>query len=704
MDSQSISLTSKEVPFVRIANTVVSVEPNQVSFRNYKLGQPVTQILNIINTSNTEQRFHILPLEKGPFSLRYEKKRNFLPGMKQIIQVQFHPNDFLKHSETLRIDCPHGQNLSISITAFAAPNLTGFPSTLHFPNTSINTNTSLQFTLSSDISTPFQFRMDFNPLTDVFSVTPSSGSIQADECIPITVTFCPQRLRTSISSIELTIPNTDLKVRTCSCTGSCLPICSNPTDKMAPVTVQKGPTKLKKRRLVTHKDTQNHIMSTAKTESKETTCPISIRDKEKDFLLAVRQRKEDGKLNQLKWSTNLGHSSITELDISLLTTQRESTISTQISNLNHTVLESVKLKRINDNSRFDYHILIPFNRQFPILNWKRKREMLSLFCLAAKRVVIQHRAERRLKCLQSFIREVKKLNLPADKYDTVFSKPKSSEDPFKSITPEMPIPFLFIRDKSLEEMEPVVPFVPIKMEMPVWEMEEEEEPLFQLVPPDYAEQQFYKKLPLAAVDNFLPFSFNRKKRKGAEHEYVGIVTEKRDDKVSDMHEEIIEVPTQQIPEHLLKDTSTPMTSLVIAPDEVQAKLPLCHVTGIDHENLLFPFTLTPFGHSKKVNYPEQEKFLNKSLNVEKEPTPRKLATDLAMKERNPTLDPILVDYDLTKEPEMCERNDKEKGFGMMSGEKLAGGEEFQGKVDARMKLLKNLMTEKLQEEVPDWMW
>ena len=654
MDSQSVSLTS-----------VVSVEPNQIFFRNYKLGQPVTQILSIINTSNKEQRFHILPLGKGPFSLRYEKKHNLLPGMKQIIQLQFHPNDFEKCSETLRIECPNGQNLSIPITAVISPNLTGFPNTLHFPNTPVNANTSLQFTLTSDVYSPFQFRMGFNPPTDVFAVIPSSGSIQADESIPITVTFCPQKLRTSISNLEITISDTDVKVRTCSCTGSCLPMSLNPpvkihtADKISPETVQK--VKLTKRRLVIHKDAQKHIVCSTRIESKET-CPIVIRDKERDFLLAVRQRKEDEKLNQLKWSKNLGHSSITESEINLLKTQREPVISTQISISKHTILESIKLERTDDISRLDYHILISFNRETQILNWRRKRELLSIFCLAAKRVVIQQRADRRLKSLKSFIREVKKLDLPADKYDTIFSKPKSSDDTFKSMTPKMPIPFLFIRDQSIDEMEPVVPFVPIKMEMPVWEMEEEEEPLFQIVPPDYAEQQCYKKLPLAAVDSFLPFSFDRKKRKGAEHEYVGILTEKRDD-VSELTEEIIQTPTHPIPEHLLKDTSTLSTSVTIAPYDAQSHLPMYPVTGIEPKDPLLPLKATTFGDPRKNDSPEQR-----------------------------------------EEPERFERNDQEKEFRMIREEQLTKGKEFQEKVDSRMKMMKNLMSDKLHKEVPGWMW
>ncbi|KAI6655277.1 Cilia- and flagella-associated protein [Oopsacas minuta] len=652
MDTESKSLFNQEFSMAVARNSVISVEPNEVLFRNYKLGQPITHLLHIINTSGREQRFHILPLETGPFSLKYEKKQNLLPGMNQTIQVKFTPKDYLQCLQTLHINCPNEENLSIPITAFPSPELSGFPNTLHFANTPIHTSTSLQFTLTSDIFIPFKFEMIFNPPSEVFSVQPSSGELTAKGSIEITVTFNPQKLRTSISNLELTLPEINPKIKACSCTGSCLPNTINLTDKV--ISERKLPymglqKKVTKHKFISHSRRQKALISKRISESKGTS-PPSLRDKERDFLLAVLQGREDEKMNQLKCSTNIGYLALTQPELSQLTNQRELNTSPKFSTSNQTQIGNVKLERNNEKLRSDHHKMIPYSGQDQRLNWREKRELLCRFSLAAKRVVIQRRAERRLKCIRIFLQQVKDLDLSRDQYDTVFAKPTPKKSPITLCTPNLPIPFLLIREECSKNSAPKVPFIPFELVRPVWEVEEEE-PIFQTVPPDYAQQQNYKKLPLASEDNYLPYNFGKKKRKGAEHEYVGIFTEKRDETIPKT-EEIIRNPSQPISEHILNEQDT-----VSVLEEVESYQSPKIVPNSPDELQTEIYLLEAAPYMKG--------------NVEAFPTdgPRKLD----MRENSPILDIVSENNSLPPEPEKYVHIDREDEINKIDPKQLEKG-------------------------------
>ena len=744
--SQSKLLYGHHFPDSEYKNKSISVEPSQVLFHSYRIGQTISQTLRIINTSGSEQRFHILPLETGQFSLHYEKKRKLLPGMNQTVKVSFDPQNYSTCSQTLHIHCPNEQNLSIPIVACPSPELSGFPSTLHFPNTSIGTSNFLQFTLSSNIFTSFQFLFRFNPPTDMYSVIPSSGSVASEGNVLIRVTFTPNQLRTTLSNLELTLPEIDSEIRICPCTGSCLPENVNPSNKhvgkskISTKLLQKGGVKLTTRKFGIN--TKKNITVPSKTISiSREVCHVSLRDRERDFLREVRQEKDEEKMSQLKGSTILGFPQLSQSDLSQLISQREIfNISSHFKPLDLTEIITDKIERNNDRFHSESPHLLPYNDLAEMPNWRRKKESFGRFSLAARRVVIQLRAGRRLKCIQQYLQELNN--------GEVKSKPLSSNDDL--ILPQFnePIPFLFINEEAKEETSAsMTPFVPLEISMPEVEFEVEE-PTFPTVDPVYYEQQNYMKTPLSSHDPFLPVSFGKKKREGAKHEYLGVETQKREERLSALAEEILETMTRPFPEHLKKGPPVPRTSVIKPLYEVPAYLPLCPVTEINPEYHLLPFKPTPFDQIRTDRTPEQKEYiemLKKELTPEvdtisilgeiqpylspdlipyypedlpfflpENPVPYMKAPleefpsedreKLVMKENAPTFDMVFEKYKIPPESERYVHLNREAEFRKIKDIESEKAKKLKSKVDARMKVVKGLMSPEMIEKVPEWMW
>ena len=744
--TRSNPLCDKQFPDSVNKNISITVEPRQVLFHSYRIGQTVTQSLRIINTSGKEQRFHILPLETGRFSLHYEKKRKLLPGMNQLIKITFDPKDYSKCSQTLHIHCPNEENLSIPVIACPTPELSGFPNTLHFPNTPIGKSNFLQFTLCSNIFTSFQFELIFNPPTEMFSVMPSSGSVPPEGKLQIRVAFMPNQLRTTLSNLELTLPEIDSETRICPCTGSCLPeniYSSNKPigkSKIATKLLPKGGVKLTKRKFSI--GTKKDITAASEIISKSReACHLSLRDRERDFLFEVRQSKDEENMSQLKGSTILGFPELSRLELSKLASQRKKfDKSPHFKPLNMTRIKTVKIERCKDHSHTELNHLIPYSNLGERPNWRKKQDSFSRFSLAAKRVVIQLRAERRLKCIQRCLQEQNK--------EKILTKPLSSNNEF--ILPELrvPIPFLFINVEIEEETAPSESaFIPIEISMPVIEFEQEE-PTFQTIAPVYHEQQNYMKIPLCSSEPFLPVSFGKKKREGAKHEYLGVETQKREEKLSQFAEEIIETISRPYPEHLKKGPNVRRTSVIDPLYEVPAYLPMCPVTEIDPEYHLLPFKPTPFDQIRTDQTQEQKDYIkmlkeqltpeNDTISILEEVQPY-LSPDIVpyypdnipfflpknpipymkaeldefpsdvpkkfvMKENTPTFDMVFEKYKMPPESEKYVHIDREEEFKKIKDVESEKAKSLKTKIDARMKVVKNLMSPELIKQVPEWMW
>ena len=610
--NQSKSIFDKQYPLTASKNKFISVEPSQVLFHSYMVGHTITQTLRIINISGSEQRFHILPLESGQFSLHYDKKRKLLPGMNQPIKVTFDPKDYSKCVQALHIHCPNEENLSIPIVACPTPELAGFPSTLHFSNTSIGRSNLFQFTLSSNIFTPFQYSLQFNPPTEVYSVLPSSGSVPPEGNVLISVTFTPTQLRTTLSNLELSLPEIDSEIRICPCTGSCLP--NNPTANSKPIgksrvstkLLQKGGVKSATRKVGINTKRIAAVPSNTIINKSEETCQLSFGDRERDFLLQVCQNKDQEKLSQLRGLAMIGSPQQFQSDPSQLISQREMVNNSSNSKpLKLTQRMTSKIERSREHFGPEFGHVSPYNNLKELPNWRKKKESFGRFSMAAKRVIIQLRAKRRLKSIQQY------LQTQTDEKDQ--SQTPSSDGDFIFPNFSEPIPFLFINEaKNVENLQSMDPFVPFTLSMPDVEFEVEE-PTFPTIAPVYHEQQNYRRTALSSHDTFLPITFGKKKREGAKHEYLGVETQKQEAIIS-------ETISQPIPENLKKCPPFTNNPTVDPIEDVPVYLPpLCPVTENSPEYNILSVKAKPNAQIRtgqteftpENNFPpEQEKYVD----------------------------------------------------------------------------------------------
>ena len=497
----SVPLMSKSFPMAEHSNRFISVQPGCLIFHSYKIGRPITRLLHVINISGKEQRFHILPLERGSFSLQYEKKRKLLPGTELPVKITFLPEAYTPLWQNLYIHCPYENNLTIPLTASPSPTLSGFPSTLHFPNTAINSCNTLQFDLVSDLFIPFAFQLQFRPPTESMSVIPTSGTVSPEGCTSVCVYFKPNSLKTTMADLELTLPDINSNIRICSCSGSCLPLAKTapPKDMQASVTQTKHRIVLVKHNNVVSKiRTKSSSKLNPKINPLDKIAPATLhvlREREREFLNDVQFLKEKEKMNQLRCSTALGDADLPRGSPSHVMSELEfGSSSRQLQS--STEREAIKVERSSQGHISDPESMIYDTFFQASINWQERRECLHRLLVVAKRVVIQIRAQNRLERILNFLKKAQDAGLTPYEYETKQESLESFEEDF--VLPEFTIPsvpYFFPREDSIKVGFDVNKYPFIDIPPPSIDFIEEE-PYFDTIAPLYHEQQDYPKFPL----------------------------------------------------------------------------------------------------------------------------------------------------------------------------------------------------------------
>ncbi|CAM9797515.1 unnamed protein product, partial [Phaeothamnion confervicola] len=84
-------------------NAFFEARPAIVHFGGFTTGETCTVRVEIVNVSATSQRLHLLPPATPAFRIRCRKRGAVAPGSSETVFVDFFPQDYRYHYDSLRI-------------------------------------------------------------------------------------------------------------------------------------------------------------------------------------------------------------------------------------------------------------------------------------------------------------------------------------------------------------------------------------------------------------------------------------------------------------------------------------------------------------------------------------------------------------------------------------------------------------------------
>ncbi|XP_030634914.1 cilia- and flagella-associated protein 221 [Chanos chanos] len=204
-------------------NSVLQVEPSELHFSGFKLGEVYQKVLKLINVSSEVTNVHILPTQTKYFQTEYSKKNRLVPGLCYTVVVHFCPDEWRYFYDSIRLHCKGEENLIVPVHAYPVIGDLHIPSHISLPSVPLGQSFVHVIPLNCSCPIDFEFQVHCLRAHKAFSVHPLSGIIPANGKADITVTFRPLQYGTHEITFQVVISQFNSKPFVCTLTGLCSP-------------------------------------------------------------------------------------------------------------------------------------------------------------------------------------------------------------------------------------------------------------------------------------------------------------------------------------------------------------------------------------------------------------------------------------------------------------------------------------------------
>jgi hypothetical protein len=203
------------------SGTVFEAQPAAVHFAGFKLGERCTQIVNVVNTSSEPRRLLLLGLrsdaaarrtrgsDRGPFSVRCDRRGSIPPGCSEIITVEFVGGEHAIYEDEVRLQTEVGI-LLVHLYAFPAMPAEFLPKRIDLGACEVGRTSRRIFDLTAAVGglvPELRFEIEaLPPECDLIRVSPLSGTLGGSAPAPrVVVEFSPQRAVTYVQSFLIRV-------------------------------------------------------------------------------------------------------------------------------------------------------------------------------------------------------------------------------------------------------------------------------------------------------------------------------------------------------------------------------------------------------------------------------------------------------------------------------------------------------------------
>lgn len=455
-------------------NTSVKVDPDTVHFAGYRLNQKHSRRIRICNSSSDRQNLHIIPPDTKHFSIKYTKPRRFVPGFTIDVNITFVTDEWKYHYDCIRLHCEDSDSIIIPIHAYPIMDLSSIPRKVVFQPSTVSLGKSERrlLPLRSFCPVDFEFHITVAQSHPALKVQPLSGTVPGEGQTDIVIIYTPTEYVTSHMTLVINISQFNSKPVTCFVTASCSPktdatqhLSIKDSDDMYQQTKLLDPVSLslltisrkRKGRSETiadpkeenvlaipmqHKVNMLLMQEAGKSRTKDLKDAVSQQDtlaeagsttgmmkkpsrqmKEAKFKRKTRQTEIDERANHLRWQKHLGYEELTEeAQVNIL---RERQAADEVYKLDKR-LEPVEefelsrntldtaLRRVFRSVECSYNSLPNFDL-YRNNAWTNRHHALDRFQQAARKVLIQRRADKKVVMLRSMVGRARAGSLTVDR-------------------------------------------------------------------------------------------------------------------------------------------------------------------------------------------------------------------------------------------------------------------------------------------------
>jgi len=198
--------------------------PAVIHFGGFTVGETQTFKLNLLNTSASVIRMHIIQPNTPFFSIRYTKLEGGLrPGFSEIVEVDFRPTEWRYYYDCIRVHVQDSANLLIPLHGYPVPGDAKIPKQLDFRHCAIGKSVTKKIPLRCTVPIDFDFKVDIVEDHGYFNLEPMEGTILAKGATDILITYTPQTYSTVTMSFDVTLSQFNSKPLRCNVLASAKP-------------------------------------------------------------------------------------------------------------------------------------------------------------------------------------------------------------------------------------------------------------------------------------------------------------------------------------------------------------------------------------------------------------------------------------------------------------------------------------------------
>ncbi|XP_075871878.1 cilia- and flagella-associated protein 221 isoform X2 [Nelusetta ayraudi] len=427
--------------------SLIQTEPAELHFSGFQLQEEYTKTLKLINGSSQVLNIQVIPTQTDHFRTSCSRKCRLVPGLPYTLKVTFQPDEWRYFYDRIRVHCKEEENLIIPVHAYPVITDLHIPSRIDLPAVPLGQSVCHVIPLRCGCPVEFEFQVYIMEPDKAFSVHPLTGVIPAGGELQLRVTFTPVQYETSRITFQLIVSQFNTQPFLCTVTG-----CSAPhlalselrreltQEVAAPAEVKPTGSRSRLRPLKQadkSKTSRGQDVGSAPKPVADVWTPagvakmlikdgnrISSKDlkealsgsgvgvqdrqlREAIFLKKIQRHIKEEQAVYIKWQTRLGKDPVSPQTRRKITEEREFAL--------HEYRVKVGDAAPQEDSAAGPPELLsqrliheagqtcegaPTFQFYPAFHWQLRRRVLTLFQQAARKVVVQCRADQRLACLR----------------------------------------------------------------------------------------------------------------------------------------------------------------------------------------------------------------------------------------------------------------------------------------------------------------